>query len=197
MDDYPEIEITRKLGSESFHFESRPTSFALLQFWKWAASDLTNNALRGLLAEFIVATVLDRANGVRIEWDAYDILSPTGQKVEVKSAAYIQSWKQKTLSSIRFDIRPTQGWNTTTNEYEEAKRQANVYVFALLAHLEQQSIDPLNLNQWVFYVLRASKLNKLGSQKSIALSRLRKLGPIEVSYEQLAAAVESEAQNGN
>lgn len=195
-DDCPEIKITRKLGNESFYFESRPTSFALLQFWQWAASDLTSNTLRGLLAEFIVATVLDRADGVRTEWDAFDILSLKGRKVEVKSAAYIQSWKQRTLSPIRFNIRPTQGWNTTTNQYEEAKRQADVYVFAVLGHVEQQSIDPLNLNQWLFYVLCASKLNKLGSQKSISLSRLRRIGPTEVSYKQLAAAVESETQNG-
>ncbi|MGD1865070.1 MAG: hypothetical protein ACFB0D_10990 [Phormidesmis sp.] len=172
MDDYPAIEVTRKLGSEPFHSESHPMGLALLQFWQWAASDLTSNTLRGLLAEFIVATALNRADGVRTEWDAFDILSPKGRKVEVKSAAYIQSWKQKVLSPIRFNIQPTQGWNAATNEYSEAKRQADVYVFAVLAHAEQQSIDPLNLNQWVFYVLRASKLNELGSQQSIALSRL-------------------------
>ncbi|MEE4379446.1 MAG: hypothetical protein V2J55_18320 [Candidatus Competibacteraceae bacterium] len=198
MNDYPAIEVTRKLGSESFHFGSHPIGFSLLQFWQWAASDLTGNALRGLLAEYIVATALNRASGVRTEWDAFDILSEKGRKVEVKSAAHIQSWEQKAPSAIRFNIRPTQRWNAATNEYsQEAKRQADVYVFAVLAHTDQQSVDPLNLGQWVFYVLRASKLNELGMQKSIALSRLRKLGPIEASYKQIAAAVESEAQNGS
>lgn len=198
MDSYPAIEVTRKLGKESFRFENRPIGYALLQFWQWAASDLTGNALRGLLAEYIVATALDRASGVRTEWDAFDILSQKGRKVEVKSAARVQSWEQKAPSPIRFNIRPTQGWNAATNEYSlEVKRQADVYVFAVLAHADQQSIDPLNLNQWVFYVLRARKLNELGAQKSIALSRLRKLGPIEASYEQIAEAVESEAHNGS
>ena len=198
MDDYPAIEVTRKLGSESFHFGSHPIGSSLLHFWQWAASDLTGNALRGLLAEYIVATALGRANGMRTEWDAFDILSEKGRKVEVKSAAHIQSWKQKAPSLIRFNIRPTQGWNAANSEYsQESKRQADVYVFAVLAHADQPSIDPLNLDQWVFYVLRASKLNELGAQKSIALSRLRKLAPIEASYEQIAAAVESEAQNGS
>ena len=67
MDDYPAIEVTRKLGSESVRFESHPIGFSLLKFWQWAASDLTGNALRGLLAEYIVATALNRASGVRTE----------------------------------------------------------------------------------------------------------------------------------
>ena len=198
MSEYPAIEVTRKKGSESFLFESRPLGFALRDFWQWAASDLTGNALRGVLAEYIVATALNKADGVRTEWDAYDIRSAEGHKVEVKSAAHIQSWQQKRPSPIRFNIRPTQGWNAATNEYsQEVKRQADIYVFAVLEHVDQQSVDPLNLNQWAFYVLRASKLNELGSQKSIALSSLRKLGPIEASYGQIAAAVEREAQNGS
>ena len=192
MTDYPAIDVTRKLGNEAFHVGNEPIGFSLLQFWQWAASDLTGNALRGLLAEFIVVAALDKANGVRAEWDAFDVLSLKGRKVEVKSAAHVQSWKQNGPSPIRFNIRPTQGWNAATNEYSlEAKRQADVYVFAVLAHTEQHSIDPLNLSQWVFYVLRSKKLNELGSQKSIALSRLRKLGPIEASYEKLVEAIES------
>ena len=29
---------------------------------------------------------------VRIEWGSYDLLTPSGIKVEVKNSAYIQSW---------------------------------------------------------------------------------------------------------
>ena len=198
MSEYPAIKVTRKKGGESFLFESRPLGFALRDFWQWAASDLTGNALRGVLAEYIVATALNKADGVRAEWDAYDICSSQGYKVEVKSAAYIQSWKQNDRSPIRFNIRPTLGWYAETNEYsQDVKRQADVYVFAVLEHVDQKSVDPLNLNQWAFYVLRANKLNVLGSQKSIALSSLRKLGPIEVNYSQIAVAVEQEARNGS
>jgi hypothetical protein len=54
--------------------------------------------------------------------------------IEVKSAAYLQTWAQKTLSVISFDIAPTWFWEATTNELAtEARRQADLYGFALLA----------------------------------------------------------------
>jgi len=43
------------------------------------------------LAEYLVATVLGLNQGVRNEWDAYDLETEAGLKIEVKSAAYIQS----------------------------------------------------------------------------------------------------------
>jgi hypothetical protein len=65
----------------------------LLDFWQWAYSDLLSNTNRGRLAEFIVARALSLGlTDVRIEWDAVDLVTPTGVKVEVKSAAYLQSW---------------------------------------------------------------------------------------------------------
>ena len=35
----------------------------------------------------------------------------------------------------------------------EAKRHSDVYVFALLAHLDQRTINPMDVSQWRFYVL--------------------------------------------
>ena len=47
---------------------------------------------RGCLAEFIVASALRLGDGVRDEWGAFDLLTKSGAKIEVKSAAYLQSW---------------------------------------------------------------------------------------------------------
>jgi len=191
--DFPAIQITRKKGTEKFELGTRSMGIDLLQFWQWSSSDLTSNVLRGLLAEFIVASALDVAEGVRAEWDAFDILTAEGIKVEVKSAAYIQSWAQVKPSLIRFNVRPTKGWNAQTNVYStEFKRQADVYVFCVLAHLQQTSVNPLNLNQWEFYVLSAKKLNELVTQKTISLSRLLQLIPNKTSYDEIAFAVKSE-----
>lgn len=44
-------------------------------FWKWAFSDFLSNTLRGVLAEFIVATALGCAHRPRTEWDAYDLVA--------------------------------------------------------------------------------------------------------------------------
>lgn len=67
-------------------------------FWSWAYSDILSNRNRSILAEFVVATALGEFNNPRVEWDAVD-LRYRDKKIEVKSAAYIQSWHQTKLST--------------------------------------------------------------------------------------------------
>ncbi len=186
------LPIIRKTGSEVFHRSGADVSFTLLDFWQWVASDLIGNAERGVLAEFIVANALGISSGVREAWNAYDLETPSGIKIEVKSAAYLQSWQQRNYSYICFNIRPTKSWNSRTNEFAtEIKRQADVYVFCVLKHKDKSTLEPLNLDQWEFYVLPASALNKLSmTQKSIGLSGLLKLSPSLVQYDELASCVE-------
>jgi len=59
------------------------------------------NNVRGYLAEFLVARAVD-ATLPRTEWDAFDVLTPDGVKVEVKSSAYLQVWDQRRFSRIVF-----------------------------------------------------------------------------------------------
>lgn len=194
MKKYPELEITRKIGDEPFHKSGTPLKIDLLSFWQWSASDLVGNAMRGVLAEYIVASSLGITGGSRIEWDAYDLKTHDGIKVEVKSAAYIQSWAQRKLSNIQFGIRPTQNWDSGITE---PVRQSNVYVFCLLQHTDQETIDPLNMDQWLFYVIATKKLDtNLGAQKTITLSSLTKLNPIIVQYGNLSTAIEQAANAG-
>ncbi len=192
MKELSAVTVKRRTGKELFHYNGKALSVDLLSFWSWSSSDLVNNALRGMLAEFIVALALGCDKGTRTEWNAYDIKTSDGIKVEVKSAAYIQSWAQTKLSNIQFDIRPTQGWDADSNTYStEKERQSDVYVFCVLAHKNKDTIDPLNLNQWEFYVISTKALNKLvGNQKTITLSRLRKLGPLKVAFDKISFAIE-------
>jgi hypothetical protein len=71
------------------------------EFWAFAMSDLRMNNVRGYLAEFLVAKAVG-ATGSRVEWDAYDVLTPDGIRVEVKSAGHLQVWAQRRLSRISF-----------------------------------------------------------------------------------------------
>ena len=160
-------------------------------FWRWSASDLLSNATRGILAEFIVARALGNTESVRREWDAYDVLTPEGIKVEVKSAAYIQSWHQDKPSQVVLRIAPTMAWDAKTNKLStEKKRQADVYVFALLDCQDQRKVDPLDLDQWRFFVLSSRVLDrKLPEAKTIGLAGLMRLGPLEVGVDGLARAV--------
>ncbi len=178
------IDVILKTGAEPFHHDGQELPQTLRNFWQWSSSDLVNNALRGVLAEYLVATAIGCDQNPRAEWDAYDLETTEGIKVEVKSAAYLQSWSQSDYSTIQFSIKPSQGWNAADNTYStETKRQADVYVFCILKHKDKTSIDPLNLSQWDFYILPTRTLNdSLGPQSTLSLSSLKKLNPVQSSY---------------
>jgi hypothetical protein len=189
---FPRIVQEPRTGDETFHFDRKDQGVTVADFWKWAVSDLLSNATRGVLAEFIVARALGISlNAVRDEWGAYDLETSEGIKVEVKSAAFIQSWFQKKASTISFRVPMTRAWDAESNvQAKESKRQADVYVFALLAHIDQSTIDPLNLNQWHFYALPTSALNlRTRSQHSITLKSLETLSGGHVNFKELRAAV--------
>lgn len=186
------LHVVQKSGKEPFHDRGNPLNFALLDFWQWSSSDLVNNALRGVLAEYIVKKALHITSPTRVEWDAYDFMFPNGLLVEVKSAAYVQSWSQQSYSAIKFGIRPTIGWDAGTNEYEtQSRRQAHVYIFCVLHHREQSTIDPLDVSQWDFYVLPTTILDqRLGAQKTVSLFRLMQLEPVVVPFATLLSTVQ-------
>lgn len=181
----------KKSGEERFIFHEEETDIRLLEFWQWNQSDLLNNALRGTIAEFIVAKAVNATNEFRVEWDAYDLVTPSGIKIEVKSASYLQSWHQEKLSTIQYSIRPTLGWEASTNTYNtEVKRSADVYVFYLLNEQNRSVVNPLNLDQWEFLILSTEQINsEKGKQKMIGLNGLLKMKPIMTGFEGIKEAV--------
>lgn len=186
------IDTKRKTGEESFHCCGKMIGYDLLSFWQWSVSDLVSNVTRGRLAEYIVARALDLAkDGIRDEWAAYDLETRSGIKIEVKSAAYVQSWSQRQLSKISFLTPKTRAWDPDTNiQSKEIRRQADVYVFAVLFHMDKKTIDPLNLDQWRFYVLPTSVLDTRNrSQHSITLKTLTELCSESVRYDQLKGTI--------
>ena len=174
-----------------FTYKDKPTSFSIQNFWVWMASDVLNNTLRGTVAEYIVSQATGACAPVRVEWDTVDITTPEGIKIEVKSAAYLQSWHQDRPSAISFGIAKTYPWDWEKNQYGETQvRSADVYVFCVLAHLNGQTVNPLELTQWEFYVLPARTLDtSLGDQKTVSLSRLKELGAKPLGYDQIRNAV--------
>lgn len=184
---YPAIVPVSHTGKEHITDEKGNPVSSLLDFWRWAHSDLMGNAERGILAEYLVACALDIPRNVRGLWDRYDLITPEGITIEVKSSGYLQSWGQEHLSTISFGIAPTLGWDDKTNTYEtESKRQAQVYVFCVHHHQEQETANPLDTSQWTFYVLPTKTLDeKVGTQKHITLSSLRKLGAVPASFGEL------------
>ena len=174
-----------------FTYKDKPTSFSIQDFWVWMASDVLNNTLRGTVAEYIVSQATEACASVRVEWDTVDITTPEGIKIEVKSAAYLQSWHQDRPSAISFGIAKKRPWDPETNQYGETRvRSADVYVFCLLTPKDGRNVKPLDLTQWAFYVLPTNKLDScLGDQKTVSLSRIKELSAIALGYDQIRNAV--------
>jgi hypothetical protein len=186
------VVATAKTGQEKVIRGGEPIGATVEGFWRWAFSDLVSNATRGVFAEYLVGLALGCVDGsTRLEWDACDLRTAAGLRVEVKSAAYLQSWRQERLSAVSFDVRPSDGWDAATNTTaSERRRQADVYVFCLLHHTDKTTVDPLDLDQWTFYVLSSRVLNEqVGEQRRISLSRLLTLVPAQVGFDGLGEAV--------
>lgn len=128
---------------------------------------------------------------MRVDWTPYDLTSPSGRKIEVKSAAYLQSWDQEYYSKILWDIAPKRAWSPSDGYSPEVKRHSDLYVFCLYTALTRdQSI--LNLDLWEFYVLPTRILDeKMPTQKKISLPSLLKLMPVKASFAELGNAIET------
>jgi hypothetical protein len=187
MEDLSSTQPEQLSGNESFQNGSVKLDISLLEFWQWGFSDITNNTTRGILAEFIIARALDCETQVRETWDSYDLITPHGIKVEVKSSSYLQNWYQKQLSTIQFNCPKTLGWDAQTNTFQsEKERQADIYIFAVLAHKVKSSLNPLDVSQWEFYVITTQRLNEIAlNKKTITLSKLRRFGIEAVPYSKL------------
>ncbi len=196
MNEYGRISQVRRSGVEPFCEGGNPLGFDLLGFWQWSASDIVSNATRGIVAEYLVANAIGVADGTRVEWASYDLLDPRGFAIEVKSAAYLQTWHQDRLSVILFNCPKTLAWDAATNRQSlETRRQAQVYVFALLSHQDQSTLNPLDVSQWEFYVVPTATLDRRErSQHSITLPSLRALHGAPVGYFDLKRAIGDAAE---
>jgi hypothetical protein len=77
---------------------------------------------------------------------------------------------------------------------EVARRHAQVSVFALLAHTDKATVDPLNLDQWVFHVVPTAVLDgRARNQHSITLKTREGLTPV-VSFGELRQVVNRAAE---
>jgi hypothetical protein len=132
-----------------------------------------------------------------VEWDAYDIETPEGLRIEVKTSGYLQSWAQSRHSVIGFDIGRKHSWTAETNTYSsEPGRPAHVYVFAVHKHLDKATVDPLDVDQWEFYVVPTPALDQSRlNQKSIRLSALRQVAGPPTDFENLAPAIRRAGAN--
>ena len=189
---YPKIEAQPLQGDEPLTVGESPTAATIQDYWRWAYSDLIDNASRGVFAEWLVAQALELPTDTpRAVWDNFDF-TYRGKGIEVKSCAYHQAWAQKKMSRITFSVRASQGWDAETGKVDKTVcRRADVYVLCLLEEQNREALNPRETDQWRFWVLSTRFLNeRKRSQHSIGLASLKKeVGP-GVGFEELKAEVD-------
>jgi hypothetical protein len=135
----------------------------MIDFWRWAFSDLLEDTLKGLYAEWLVGHLLGlpMPHGGRPGYGNYDLRSEKGLRIEVKSSAYWQSrklrnedgtlkpslevdrWKSSSKTRIVFGglrARDAVDRESTTVGYK-----ADAYVFAFQRRQIRQSGTRLTL----------------------------------------------------
>lgn len=152
-------------------------SGTIVDFWRWAFSDLLVNTTRGVFAEWMVARLL----GIplppdRVEWDAYDLVTPEGVKIEVKCGSYRQRWHtHHPTSKIIFTGLRARTLSADTGLFtNERSFNSDIYVFTIQTETDISRWDAFDLSQWRFFVLRRDQVVKL-NQDSVGLVTLRRL----------------------
>ncbi len=179
----PPISLT---DTAKVHGGPELSNAALLDFWRWGYSDLSDDDVKGAFAEWIVQKLLGIAATRRILWANSDLITSSGVRIEVKSSAYWQSWKYldesgqplaKALhepTSSRGKIRFTglmAGDSTQTDRSKKMDFKSDLYVFAFQNETNLDRWNALDLSQWEFYLVTRQKLVDRG-WKSISLQTL-------------------------
>lgn len=162
-------------------------------FWSWGMSNLRTNTLRGVLAEFIVTRAVASTSVRRVEWDPYDVVTPVGTRVEVKSGAYLQGWAQPELSRIVFTGLSARLLDEALNTYTgERGYNADVYCFAVQTATTHEEFDALDTSQWQFYVASRAAVEAKGF-RSLGLTTVQQISTGPWTVDELAAAIEGAA----
>lgn len=181
----------------------------LTDFWRWAFSDLCEDYLKGIFAEWMVAVLLGLPleEKRRLEFGNCDLELPNGLRLEVKATAAWQSWKlidQKgefrstpkkpatPANLARFGGLLARAADSDTGDRRVYK--ADVYVFCFHYETDLSRWDAMDLTQWEFYVVRREELEKLGV-RSISLRRVRQLCP-KMTAEEFRRRMEMECTRG-
>ena len=161
-------------------------------FLMWAFADPCNDALKGIFAEWLVLRLLGLKSDRRISWANSDIITPSGNRIEVKSSSYWQDWKLyredgSEADYSRFIIQPDNkvrfsgliSGDATGDEIREKGYKSSLYVFCFQRETDPRQWDALDLGQWEFYLTTIEQM-EAHAARSISLKRLKEIhaGPL-------------------
>lgn len=159
-------------GEETLHGPGAVDGTAL-DFWRWAYSDIKSNTLRGIFAEWLVARLLNLPLPQRVEWESYDLVTPSGVRIEVKSAAHRQVWHEPgdPPGKLSFGRLKSREWARGTGPSPTATFNADIYVLCSQIETDHGRWDAFDLAQWRFYVLNRAAALQI-NQRTISLPTL-------------------------
>ena len=165
-------------GKEKFIFNNQPLEFEYSDFWKFHYSNVYS--AHGEIAEFVVARALGITEAQNTAyWTLWDI-TYRNVKIEVKATAYYHLWNSNgNVSKQRtFGIAKANGsYDSDISGNNDFCRQNDIYVFCLNLGNTKEESNPLDLNNWEFYIIPTSVINeKCGNNKTISLGKIKSLG---------------------
>jgi len=185
-------------GNEKFIVDGKDLEFGILDLWKYKYSNIFN--MQEVIAEFIVEKALGLTKSQNTDyWTLFDILY-RNYRIEVKETGYYHSWNEDgKISQVR-----NFGISKANSSYEEQEtenkfeRQNDIYVFCLNTGTTKETSNPMNLNNWEFYIVPTSVINeKCKDGKSIGLNRIKKLGYSALSYSDIKNEINAIIQKKN
>ncbi|HEV2462643.1 MAG TPA: hypothetical protein VGT04_02470 [Acidobacteriaceae bacterium] len=160
---------------------------SLLDFWKWAFSDLCDDDLKGIFAEWIVLRLLQIQSVRRVSWANSDIITVGGARIEIKASSYWQSWKLldetgalrptpihpiSSEAQIRFAGLKARNATDIADIHDPRLYKSDIYIFAFQREKDIEGWNAMDLSQWEFYALPVAAVSALG-WSSISLPMLR------------------------
>lgn len=167
-----------------FTLDGRPTGDTVAGFWAWAYSGLIDNKNRGVLAEFIVAKSLGIVTAAHDPWGSHDLISDSRIAIEVKATGYLQAWNQRDLSrpawtslrSRRSETTSEGGWSLANTRTAKGE----VFALCLFTATDHASANPLNLDQWAFWLLPGADITSDSLGLAVVEKKHRRLTFIEM-----------------
>ncbi len=162
-------------GKEKFIFKSVPTELNMLELWQWKYSDIYD--IQNVIAEYIIEKALgiERSQNVG-SWTLFDI-EYRSKRIEVKETAYYHSWQEP---GDKISMQRAFGVTKAYSKYKDAtssfERQNDIYVFCLNVGFTREESNPLDLDNWEFYIVPTNIINKeCGNNKTISLGKVKSL----------------------
>lgn len=164
-------------GNERFRYNGKDLDLNILEFWQYKFSEIYDR--QDEIAEYIVEKALGLKKSQNTEyWTLWDI-DYRGMRIEVKETAYFHSWdKPGEPRSMQRSWGIGKAYSEYMDPTTEKVRNNDIYVFCLITGFERKDANPLNLDNWEFYVVPTNLINReCGDNKTISLGRVRSFSP--------------------